>query len=560
MNKSALKKTAGWLLLAAFAAVLVYLKLQLVAAQSIEIYPDAAPIDDELMFSCAKSILAGNWLGEYNWLTLGKHMFFSVWLAFLSACKIPYLIGGEALYALACAITALAVAPALARKKWAMGAVFAVLWFSPYSWAQFTLRIYRDNIFPSLCLLFFAGVIGFCLRYREKASGGIFYAIIGGLGLGTAWLAREDGVWLLPFGICACAFYVICVLRSKQDKKQTAAHLALPLVTLAACLACTLSYCAMNQKYYGRFIISDFTSTEFEDAVGAMLRCDVNEPQEKVLVDYETRMKIGKAVPLMATLQAELETEPYYKGYGDAAKKEFNSGGLCWAIRKAAYNAGLASDAQSASEFYRTLADDINRACDEGKIECKNARMSTTLMPFAWKFVAPTIAETGNSLRLLFGFEQTSSLAARSYATPEQIIDYVALTYTRPIVDADPATGGVLYKLYAVNAEKTFSAITDVYRVFIYVGTALGLLTLVLWLRKAQTAMCGVMLLGVALSVLLRVGLVSYIEAVSFKVGTYLLYLSSACPLLLLFAALGTAACAVKIAQKLPKLTKKHNI
>ncbi|MEG2676870.1 MAG: hypothetical protein RR933_02020, partial [Oscillospiraceae bacterium] len=35
------------------------------------------------------------------------------------------------------------------------------------------------------------------------------------------------------------------------------------------------------------------------------------------------------------------------------------------------------------------------------------------------------------------------------------------------------------------------------------------------------------------------IGIVSYIEAASFQIGTYLLYLSSAGPLILLFAAYG---------------------
>ena len=42
--------------------------------------------------------------------------------------------------------------------------LFAVLAFLPSSWAAYTLRIYRDNIFPALCLYFFAGMAGMALR------------------------------------------------------------------------------------------------------------------------------------------------------------------------------------------------------------------------------------------------------------------------------------------------------------------------------------------------------------------------------------------------------------
>ena len=42
--------------------------------------------------------------------------------------------------------------------------LFAALAFLPSSWAAYTLRVYRDNIFPALCLYFFAGMAGLALR------------------------------------------------------------------------------------------------------------------------------------------------------------------------------------------------------------------------------------------------------------------------------------------------------------------------------------------------------------------------------------------------------------
>ncbi|MGN0652803.1 MAG: hypothetical protein ACI4KN_07355, partial [Gemmiger sp.] len=57
-----------------------------------------APLDDELMFRAANAITNGQWLGEYDYLTLSKSMFFPVWLAFLNALHIPYLLGGALLW------------------------------------------------------------------------------------------------------------------------------------------------------------------------------------------------------------------------------------------------------------------------------------------------------------------------------------------------------------------------------------------------------------------------------------------------------------------------------
>ena len=55
-------------------------------------------------------------------------------------------------------------------------------------------------------------------------------------------------------------------------------------------------------------------------------------------------------------------------------------------------------------------------------------------------------------------------------------------------------------------------------------------------------AMCAVFLLGVILSVFVRVVLISYIEVTNFRIGTYLLYLSGAAVLVIALSAAGAAA------------------
>ena len=249
-------KKKRWRNILAWAALFVVflglaaLKAQLLSLQRITIYPAAAPIDDELMFKTAQSIVDGNWFGAYNWLTLSKHMFFAVWLALLNVLGVPYLTGGLWLYAFACACTALALRPAL-RRKWALGLVYAVLLWSPYSWAQFTTRVYRDNIFPSLCLLFFAGVLGFALRLREEKRGAaIAFGVLAGLGLAGAWLTREDGSWLLPFALCALALYAVLVLtKKKETRRQRLRRFLAPLVALTVFAACLGVYCGINDAY-----------------------------------------------------------------------------------------------------------------------------------------------------------------------------------------------------------------------------------------------------------------------------------------------------------------------
>lgn len=141
---------ARWLWVLALALTAV--KLGLCSFQLIVASPDLSPIDDTLMFNLAKSISAGNWLGEYDWLTLGKHSFYALWLAFLNLLHVNIVVGGQALFAVSCLVLLAALKPVM-RTNWGRLFVFAVTLYTPASWAENTLRVYRDNIYPSLVLL-----------------------------------------------------------------------------------------------------------------------------------------------------------------------------------------------------------------------------------------------------------------------------------------------------------------------------------------------------------------------------------------------------------------------
>ena len=138
------------------ALALVGLKILLCSFQLMYASPDLSPIDDTLMVDLAKSIAAGRWLGDYNWLTLGKHSFFALWIAFLNKLGLNFLIGGQLLFAVGALLLLGALRP-LFRTNLARFFVFGIVLWTPASWAEHSLRAYRDNIYPALVLLSFAG-------------------------------------------------------------------------------------------------------------------------------------------------------------------------------------------------------------------------------------------------------------------------------------------------------------------------------------------------------------------------------------------------------------------
>ena len=211
------------------AALLCLVRIGLTRFQMFYTWVGGAPLDDELMFRAAGYISAGQWLGPYDYLTLSKNMFFAVWLALLHALGLPYLAAGQALWCMAALAAVMAFAPVLQKRGHRL-ALLAALVFLPSSVAAYTLRVYRDNIFPALCLLCFAGLCGAALRALTPGKCIWPWALLCGVGLACAALDREDGMaFLLPFAAVGTGIVVFLVVRSRQPIRKAGRLAALGL-------------------------------------------------------------------------------------------------------------------------------------------------------------------------------------------------------------------------------------------------------------------------------------------------------------------------------------------
>ncbi len=382
------------------AAAAVALRLLLLSRQTMTLYPETSMLDDMLMVKAAQNILAGQWLGAYNYLTIGKHMLFPVWLALISKLGISYLLAGQLLYTAASAALVHSLAPAMKNRLWRL-AFFVYLLFNPASYADFTLRVYRDNITVSFVMLVFAGFIGLALRAGDdKPRTMRRWGLLGGLALGCSWLLREDGGWLLPFCIVAAVVVLVFMLRAKPEKLAARiAALLIPFVAAGVCIAC---YSGMNYIHYGRFIVSDLTSREFQAAYGAMTRVVADEADDNPIVPIPkaSRDKLAAASPLFASLAPYLDSRDFTRWQKDCGDGylDYSGGGFYWAVRNAASLAGYYENADTARQFYIDLAAEINAACDSGAFASIGARSGLN-SPITADRIGPTLAE---SLRGLY--------------------------------------------------------------------------------------------------------------------------------------------------------------
>lgn len=523
-------------------AVLIVAKLVLTQFFYPYICPPLAPLDDDLMFSAANSILAGEWLGAYGWLTMAKHMGFAVWLAFLHVLHIPYLVGGQLLLAGAALFTVCAFSPVLKSYK-AKLLLFTVLFFNPAAMATFTFRIYRDNIFPAVCLLVFAGFVGYALRYRESVLKSVPYLAIGGLAFGFAVLCREDGYWLAPFVIIACAFALFFIWRGKdaQRYKKT----ALLLLPVALCTLVISAYSYMNYSHYGRFIISDFSSGEFSDAYGALTRVEHEDWQPTIPVPREVLQKLYEVSPAMKTLEVYLEDDNFLDGYIDHDTREIGGGAFYWALRKAANEAGYYKTAQSAQVFFEILASEVNAACDAGLLAAGSARSATT-SPIKVAYVAPVTVEAVRSFTSVLTFAKTQPEAIFAVGTDEEITEVEEFIYAKGARAAIPGTDEMYMSPVRKLAYDGFTALSYLYGILTpiaFIAAVWGLIKRALALLRGEKQGLDALMFWAVLGILgmavLRCFMIAFVEVSAFGIGTYVMYLSTVHPLVLLVCFFG---------------------
>lgn len=545
-NRINLSRRAFWV----WVAALVLVRLALTGFQQAYTWVGGAPLDDELMFRAARSISAGQWLGDYDYLTLSKSMFFPVWLAFLNALHIPYLLGGVGLWCAAALFAAFAFSPLWQKLPAGQGravtlALFAALAWLPTSWASYTLRVYRDNIFPALCLLAFAGFSAAALRVLRTDRTPLWpWLLVGGLGLTAGYLNREDaGLFLLPFTVLATLGMAGVAVRRHRWTRLLVQ--LLPYALLAGGIGI---FCALNQAYYGVFTLSDFSGGAFADAMGAMSRVSTDAEDPMLSVPADARQKLYAAVPELECLSYWLEEDPQMiNDFRDPELEDYRAGSFYWAIRRAAQYEGIYDTAAGAEEYWQTVADKVSAACEDGTLPTRSGRRSGTTQPIRAEYVLPTLQESVRSLGWVLTFQDCAPYETqRSIGTPE---DFALWSGYLHCGLNGAAEAGKDTPYYSPNQKIVFALFGALRLVWAFALPVCFILAVLFWLRALPERIraarkCFAALVPWALQTLLlfmaalRCGMIAFVEVSSFGIGTSTMYLATVQPLLVLFTAL----------------------
>jgi len=400
------------------AGLLAFLRLWLASGQGVIADP-LNGFDDRLYVNMALHLLTGEWLGPYTVGTLIRGPFYPMWIAAVFPTGVPLLWAQNALYALACGVAVLALRPVLAN-RWLRVAVFGLLLFNPIGFAPVVAqRLLREGIYPTLTLFVLGTAIGLLVRHNRSPARLALWSVGLGAALGSFWLTREEGVWLVPVVGALLAWAVYRVAR--PGSPWVPLKVSLCLLPAALCAITVWSVAQVNRLHYGVAVVTEIQAVPFRAAYGALARVTQEAPEPSVPVPAETRRRIYPVSPAFAELQPWLE--------GDVGRtwtaagctlgrscSDISGGWFLWALREAAARAGHHASAEAAADFYTRLAREVNDACAAGGLACGPKR-ATLRPPWRAAQMGPFLAAAAEGAVAVARFAEVGLPTSASYGS-----------------------------------------------------------------------------------------------------------------------------------------------
>lgn len=423
-------KAARWTWIACFALFL--LKLWMTASQRVWAIGPAWH-DDRHFLTQAVSLLDGKWLGPYDQMTLIKGPFFPAWIGGVFLLGIPLLLSAQLLYAAACWGLTVGVRRLLRREAY-IPLVFGVLLFNPESNSVLLTRVLREMITPALTLLVAACAIGLVRAEVYRSRSGWYWAAGLGLTFAALWHTREEEMVVLPALLIGLGVAAVAVWKARkwEGLRGVAQHWFL---ALGLFLAVAGFVAGVNYRYYRVFAKTEFETTAFQAAYGALVRVKPEEYIPYVPVTRETRKRIYAISPAFRELRPFLDGSlgAFWASVGAGqpggkpASSEIQGGWFDWALRDSVAAAGYYQNGTFPAAYYSRLANEVNAACTNGKLECYAPR--ATMAPiWHFRYVPAILADFPRRIWETVSYRYVPIGSQPSWGSQHSLAVYAALT------------------------------------------------------------------------------------------------------------------------------------
>ncbi len=354
--------TRTWQRYYLFSGLLALTLFKLWLVHTEEIYGSATEHDALLFLNAAKHWY---WGSEYTWSAFVRPPAYPLFIASLHLLHIPLRVGIELLQA-AGYLTLVAGLRNAGASRLVCLLSYAAMIFHPGSF-QLNSVTMADNFYAAVLPLALGGLLLTLLTARTG------HAIWTGIAFAVLWNTREESILIPPLIV---VFLVLALIRQRLVARSWKAAIrfwAKPAGALVGIL-CTLNLAvdAANYRAFLGFSKSELTASSFRAAYKALLRIKPDRDQRFVALSTDALQKAFSVSPTFSRLRPQLEGDlgrnwqvPAFAALGI---HEIGTPWILWALRSTADAQGVHKSAESARRFYRNVAKEINRACDEGRI------------------------------------------------------------------------------------------------------------------------------------------------------------------------------------------------
>lgn len=351
----------------AVVGVLTVVRIYLGHETPLLLQPDAS-YDDMLVVNYATSMLDGQWLGSFCYVTYAKACASAALLALGYVLGIPYGVSLVVLYALACAAIAI-VLYQLSRSRALWVVTYLVLLYLPVMFHEENVqKLYRGGFIVSFALLVFAAYLGmYATRSRERIRAMVGWSIVACLSLPVFWFLKEDSIWLLPYVAVACVVTATGVVRHWHASGHALARVALIVAPLLVLVLASTAYKFVNSRAYGVYAITDRNETNYHNVMADLMLID-DPDMETVWITRRMMERAMEASPTLETLHEGID-DMYEKGWADE-NGEISGDIMFWSLREVVRDTGLYDQgAQAVDDFYARIHQELSDAFGNGTLE-----------------------------------------------------------------------------------------------------------------------------------------------------------------------------------------------
>jgi hypothetical protein len=461
------------------------------------------------------------WGSEYSWTAFARPPAYPFFIAFVHFWHIPLRVGIE--------LTQMAGYLALVaglRKAGTPISIclvsYAAMVLHPGSF-QLNNVTMADTFYAALLPLALGGLL--LTLFTAKP----LHAAWTGVALAALWNTREESI-LIPPMIIVFLLVALCRQRSTTRSWRLAARTWLKPggAMLGMLLLVNSAVYTANYRAFHSFSKSDLTSTSFSAAYKALLRIKPSRDQRFVSVSTDALQKAYSVSPTLEQLRPQLEGElgrnwqvPAFEALGI---HEIGGPWFLWALRNVANTQDVHKTATSATRFYRNVAREINRACDQGQVPSR--------------FVLSSLLDPGAIASIRYmpqSFPRIAALFLLQYHTSEGHDDDILNESQRRLYDEmtnrnpSPSWTGPFGISAAV--ENLIGTYHRLLVIALSVGGCVAALIIAWHFRRFQASSAlGATLILLGAVIFLRVSLFTFLDA-TWWVGGYARYLFPVLPL-----------------------------